>query len=149
MLAWFYFRSAFLISRLVERMNKCVDFCLTLFAFHVFFCAVSYGMPTQWEWWALQVGSVVALIELTAYLCAELESAEIVMPYHAAAKKKTPQAPPSETASLLPPTSTALLHSRSSSSASQALANGSSTPLVSSSANGDEGLPLLSVLVEH
>ena len=134
-------------------MNKCVDFCVTLFGFHLFFCAVSFGMPTQWEWWALQVGSVVALIELTAYLCAELESAEIVMPYHAVAKKKTPQAP-SETASLLPPTSTALLHSRSSSSASQALANGSSTPLVASSSNssasnGDEGLPLLSVLVEH
>ncbi len=43
--------------------------------------------PGDWEWWALHIGSAVALTELTAYVCSRLESEEIVMPYHAPAVK--------------------------------------------------------------
>jgi hypothetical protein len=66
--------SAFAISRIIERVHKCLDFCVTLYALHLLLCVARHGFPAHWEWWALNIGSMVALIELAAYLCSELES---------------------------------------------------------------------------
>jgi hypothetical protein len=80
-------------------MHKCLDFCITLYGLHLLACILVDGrFPSNWEFWAVNIGAVVAVIELSAYLCAELESAEIVMPYHQAAKKGTPAKPPSSIA---------------------------------------------------
>jgi hypothetical protein len=81
-LFFFCFYSALIISRNIERVSKCVDFCLSLYAVHLVACAFSFGFPGNWEWWALHIGSAVALTELTAFVTARLESEEIVMPYH-------------------------------------------------------------------
>ena len=79
---FFFFNSALIISRNIERVSKCVDFCLSLYVVHLLACTFSFGFPGNWEWWALHIGSAVALTELTAFVTARLESEEIIMPYH-------------------------------------------------------------------
>lgn len=60
---------------------------------HILLSIAFYGLPFDWEWWVLVIGSGVAMTECTAYICSLLESEDIVMLYHAPASKSTLMSP--------------------------------------------------------
>lgn len=68
---------AYLLSTIVERAKKCVDFTFTLFFLHVIFCSCYSGFPLVWEWWLVQVVSSVVMATLGEYLCARAELEDI------------------------------------------------------------------------
>jgi len=68
---------AYLLSTIVERSKKCVDFTFTLFFLHVVACMFYAGFPLVWEWWLVQVVSSVVMATLGEYLCARGELQDI------------------------------------------------------------------------
>jgi len=68
---------AYLLSFVVERAKKCVDFTFTLFFLHVCVSTFYYQFPLVWEWWLVQVVSSVVMATLGEYLCARSELQDI------------------------------------------------------------------------
>ncbi len=68
---------AFLLSKIVERARKCVDFTFTLYFVHVMLTTMYDGFPMDWEWWAVNVFGSVAMASLGEFLCATREMEEI------------------------------------------------------------------------
>jgi len=68
---------AYLLSTIVERSKKCVDFTFTLFFIHVVICSCFYQFPLVWEWWMVQVVSSVVMATLGEYMCARQELQDI------------------------------------------------------------------------
>ena len=68
---------AFLLSTIVERAKKCVDFTFTLYFLHILICTCYLQFPLVWEWWLVQVVSSVVMATLGEYLCARSELRDI------------------------------------------------------------------------
>ena len=68
---------AFLLSTIVERAKKCVDFTFTLYCLHVMACSFYLQFPLVWEWWLVQVVSSVVVATLGEFLCARAELQDI------------------------------------------------------------------------
>jgi len=68
---------AYLLSKIVERARKCVDFTFTLYFTHVVLCTLYDGFPLSWEWWVVNVFGSVAMASLGEFLCAQREMEDI------------------------------------------------------------------------
>jgi protein SYS1 len=66
-----------LLSKVVERARKCVDFTFTLYFIHILCCTMYEGIPLAWEWWVVNVFGSVAMASLGEYLCATREMEDI------------------------------------------------------------------------
>ncbi|KAJ1436849.1 integral membrane protein S linking to the trans Golgi network-domain-containing protein [Ochromonadaceae sp. CCMP2298] len=73
---------AYLLSLIVEKAKKCVDFTFTLYFIHIVICCFYYELPLEWEWWLVHVVASVAMASLGEYLCsrAELEDIPLYTP---------------------------------------------------------------------
>ena len=58
---------AYLLSIIVERAKRCVDFTFTLFFIHIWSCTFFQEFPLVWEWWFLQVVASVLMATLGEY----------------------------------------------------------------------------------
>jgi len=74
---------AYLLSVVVERSKKCVDFTFTLFFIHTVACMFYQQFPLVWEWWLTQVFASVLMASLGEYLCSrnELQDIPLYSPY--------------------------------------------------------------------
>ena len=68
---------AWLLSIVVERSKKCVDFTFTLYFLHVIFCSYYGHFPLEWEWWVVQCITSVVMASVGEYLCARKELEDI------------------------------------------------------------------------
>ncbi len=73
---------AYLLSIIVEKSKKCVDFTFTLYLIHIAWCTFYYKFPMEVEWWIVNVVSSVVMASLGEYLCAlkELEDIPLYSP---------------------------------------------------------------------
>ncbi|KNC52688.1 uncharacterized protein AMSG_08563 [Thecamonas trahens ATCC 50062] len=69
--------SALAIRWLVGRAKKCLDFCVSLYLFHLAFCWASGGWPATWAWWIVNVASAVGMVFLSEHLCMQAELRDI------------------------------------------------------------------------
>mmetsp|Transcript_8032 Transcript_8032/g.15951 ORF Transcript_8032/g.15951 Transcript_8032/m.15951 type:complete len:140 (-) Transcript_8032:863-1282(-) len=53
--------SAVFLSLIVERAKKCLDFAFTNHVLHLIFCTLYESFPSNWEWWVLDVASMIIL----------------------------------------------------------------------------------------
>jgi hypothetical protein len=69
---------AYLLSIVVEKSKKCVDFTFTLYFMHILICGFYSGeFPLQWEWWLIMVLSSVVMASLGEYICSKAELEDI------------------------------------------------------------------------
>lgn len=68
---------AILLSLIVEKAKKCLDFSVTLFTIHVIACTIYGGLPLTWDWWIVNVLHMIFMILLGEYFCAMRELREI------------------------------------------------------------------------
>jgi len=61
----------------VERAKKCLDFAATAHLLHLCCCYLYGGVPSSWEWWAVNVMSLVLMALLGEFLCMRRELADI------------------------------------------------------------------------
>mmetsp|Transcript_24950 Transcript_24950/g.25166 ORF Transcript_24950/g.25166 Transcript_24950/m.25166 type:complete len:148 (-) Transcript_24950:194-637(-) len=71
------FIGAWLLSIIVERSKKCVDFTFTLYFIHIAVCACYQQFPLAWEWWIVHVISSVSMASIGELLCARKELQDI------------------------------------------------------------------------
>jgi len=69
---------AYLLSFIVERSKKCVDFTFTLYFLHTLITMLYQDeFPLEWEWWMTHVVASVAMATLGEFLCARNELQDI------------------------------------------------------------------------
>lgn len=68
---------AFLLFIVVERAKKCLDFAFTTHLCHFSLCCLYSGFPSNFEWWSLNIISLIITAVVGEYLCARLELQEI------------------------------------------------------------------------
>lgn len=68
---------AYLLSLIVEKSKKCVDFTFTLFVIHIVICTFYFEFPLEWEWWLINVISSVLMASLGEYICSRNELEDI------------------------------------------------------------------------
>jgi protein SYS1 len=68
---------AYLLSIIVERAKRCVDFTFTLFFIHIWLCTFYLEFPLIWEWWLVHVVSSVLMATLGEYWCSIQELKDI------------------------------------------------------------------------
>lgn len=68
---------AYILSFVVERSKKCVDFTATLYLLHLGICSYFHHFPTHWEWWVVNAVAAAGMAALGEYLCALNELQEI------------------------------------------------------------------------
>jgi hypothetical protein len=61
----------------VERAKKCLDFAATVHVLHLCGCVLYDGFPGSWEWWAVNVMSLIVMSLLGEYLCMRREMQDI------------------------------------------------------------------------
>ena len=72
-----YSYSAVYLFFIVERAKKCLDFAFTTHFAHLIFCSAYDSFPGSWQWWALNIASLIVMAVLGEYFCARLELREI------------------------------------------------------------------------
>ncbi len=70
-------RSAGYLTLLVERAKKCLDFAFTSHFIHLVACTAFEAFPGNWEWWILQLASLIIMAVVGEYLCMRRELREI------------------------------------------------------------------------
>ena len=70
-------RRAVYLAVLVERAKKCLDFTATLFLIHAMLCVAYAGWPRSFEWWAVNLVSLILMAVLAEWLCLRRELREI------------------------------------------------------------------------
>lgn len=68
---------AYLLSVVVEKSKKCVDFTFTVYFLHILACCIYQEFPLVWEWWVSLVVSSVVMATLGEYWCATIEMEDI------------------------------------------------------------------------
>jgi hypothetical protein len=68
---------AFFLSLVVERAKKCLDFAATAHLLHLWCCYQYAGIPSSWEWWAVNLMSLVLMALLSEFLCMRRELQDI------------------------------------------------------------------------
>ena len=66
-----------LLSIIVERAKKCLDFTATAHMLHLCGCTLYDGFPKRWEWWLVTVMSMVVMSLFGEYLCMRRELRDI------------------------------------------------------------------------
>lgn len=70
-------RRAFFLCLVVERAKKCLDFAATTHLLHLWCCYQYAGIPSSWEWWAINLMSLVLMALLSEFLCMRRELQDI------------------------------------------------------------------------
>uniref|UniRef100_A0A7S0HYH8 Protein SYS1 homolog n=1 Tax=Phaeocystis antarctica TaxID=33657 RepID=A0A7S0HYH8_9EUKA len=68
---------SFFLCLVVERAKKCLDFTTTAHILHLCFCVMYDGFPASWEWWAVNLMSLIMMALLGEYLCMRRELQDI------------------------------------------------------------------------
>lgn len=66
-----------MLSVVVERLKKCLDFTFTLYFIHVIICSLYEGFPVEWGFWMSNAVSFLVMVFLGEYLCSRLEMENI------------------------------------------------------------------------
>jgi hypothetical protein len=66
-----------LLSIVVERLKKCLDFTFTLYFVHIIICTLYEGFPVEWGFWMSNTVSFLIMVFLGEYLCSRLEMENI------------------------------------------------------------------------
>jgi len=80
----------FILSVVVERAKKCLDFCVTLFVLHWLLCVWYAGVPTELLFYGLHLVATVIAAVSGEYLCMRKELAEISLSDFAARTSPPP-----------------------------------------------------------
>ena len=70
-------KRAFLLTIIVEKSKKCLDFSVTYTTIHLLLCTIYNGFPASWDWWILNVLGMIIMTVLGEFLCSRLELKEI------------------------------------------------------------------------
>lgn len=77
------------LAFIVEKANKCVDFTVTIFFYHLLATWAVYRFPTSWAWWITHAVIVTATVLIGEQVCFKLETAEIKLSFgHIVSKGK-------------------------------------------------------------
>mmetsp|Transcript_7425 Transcript_7425/g.12485 ORF Transcript_7425/g.12485 Transcript_7425/m.12485 type:complete len:148 (+) Transcript_7425:87-530(+) len=68
---------AWLLSIIVGKSKKCVDFTFTVFFIHTVACTFYESFPLNWEWYLVMVISSVLMASVGEYWCALKEMEDI------------------------------------------------------------------------
>lgn len=63
----------------VERAKKCLDFAATAHILHLCLCYLYAGFPDTWEWWVVNLLSLLAMSLMGEYLCMRREMQDILL----------------------------------------------------------------------
>ena len=68
-----------LLTMIVEKSKKCLDFSVTLFVLHVLLCTYYQGgrIPHTMDWWIVHILGTIIMVLLGEYLCSRREMEEI------------------------------------------------------------------------
>ena len=69
--------TAVLLSLIVGKSKKCLDFTLTTFLLHVIFSIAHSGFPKTWDWWIVHAIGVATTACAGEWLCSRRELADI------------------------------------------------------------------------
>ena len=73
---------SFLLSVIVEKSKKCLDFSVTLFFIHFIVCCLYGGAPNTYSWWIVHIMATILMTLCGEYLCSIREMNEIpLLPY--------------------------------------------------------------------
>ena len=65
------------LAYVVEKANRCFDFCLTIFFLHLILTWSIYKFPVTLTWWATHAALITITVLASEYVCLRLETAEI------------------------------------------------------------------------
>ena len=68
---------AYLLTFVVEKSKKCVDFTFTTYFLHIVFCYMYSKLPSAWEWWTTVIIAGITMASLGEYWCATVEMRDI------------------------------------------------------------------------
>jgi hypothetical protein len=70
---------AILLTIIVEKSKKCLDFSITLFVLHLVVCTVYTGgnVPSTWDWWIIHFIGMIIMVLFGEYLCSKKELSDI------------------------------------------------------------------------
>jgi hypothetical protein len=70
---------AILLTVIVEKSKKCLDFSITLFVLHLVVCTVYTGgnIPSTWDWWIIHFIGMIIMVLFGEYLCSKKELSDI------------------------------------------------------------------------
>jgi len=68
---------ALVLMQVVGRAKKCLDFTATAYILHFLVVLAYDGFPTIWEWWVINVISLIATVVVGEILCMRRELREI------------------------------------------------------------------------
>lgn len=68
---------AVLLTIIVEKSKKCLDFAATLFLLHLLLCTYYSRLPRTFDWWIVHVVGTVLMVVLGEYLCSRREMEDI------------------------------------------------------------------------
>ena len=68
-----------LLTILVEKSKKCLDFSITLFVLHLLVCTLYTGgsIPSTWDWWIIHFIGMIIMVLFGEYLCSKKELSDI------------------------------------------------------------------------
>lgn len=75
--------SAFILSVIVERAKKCLDFSVTIYFIHFMLCSIFDSIPTTWEWWLTNSIAMIVTVVGSEFLCIRNEMASIPVVHEA------------------------------------------------------------------
>mmetsp|Transcript_6737 Transcript_6737/g.10307 ORF Transcript_6737/g.10307 Transcript_6737/m.10307 type:complete len:155 (-) Transcript_6737:222-686(-) len=58
---------AVICAHVVDRAWQCLDFSSTVYGFHFILCWLHSGFPVYWEWWAINLVSMIVMVLLSEY----------------------------------------------------------------------------------
>mmetsp|Transcript_3447 Transcript_3447/g.6537 ORF Transcript_3447/g.6537 Transcript_3447/m.6537 type:complete len:169 (+) Transcript_3447:88-594(+) len=69
--------SGYFLSVVVGRAKKCLDFGASVYFWHLVLCSLYGGFPSCWEWWVVNLCSLIVAVVLGEFLSWKKEMADI------------------------------------------------------------------------
>ena len=66
-----------LLTIIVEKSKKCLDFSVTLFLLHLILCTYYRGIPHKMDWWIVHVMGTIVMVVVGEYFCSRREMEDI------------------------------------------------------------------------
>ena len=88
------------LSIVVERAKKCLDFASTVMGFHFLLCWLCGGFPANWEWWVVMIATLSVMVIVAEFLCVHYELKPILVK-HQRSQSADSHEPSEEEASLI------------------------------------------------
>jgi hypothetical protein len=68
---------SYLLTIIVEKSKKCLDFAVTYFLLHLLISSFYYRVPATADWWIVHLGATILMVLVGEYLCSLREMADI------------------------------------------------------------------------